>query len=136
MVAGGAASHRATGYPGGGRGRARVPRMGPVGMAGHTLITDSRPGYRARLAALSSAAWERGYLRWAAANDFACALLASTLAAEVMKHSEGYLPASYFVLTAVLPALWLASVGLAGGYDSRFIGVGSDEFRRMLNAAV
>jgi exopolysaccharide biosynthesis polyprenyl glycosylphosphotransferase len=27
-------------------------------------------------------------------------------------------------------------VALAGGYDSRFIGVGSDEFRRILNAAV
>ena len=27
-------------------------------------------------------------------------------------------------------------MALAGGYDSRFIGVGSDEFRRILNAAV
>ena len=32
--------------------------------------------------------------------------------------------------------LWVASVALAGGYDPRFIGVGSDEFRRVINAAV
>jgi FlaA1/EpsC-like NDP-sugar epimerase len=32
--------------------------------------------------------------------------------------------------------LWLTAVGLASGYDPRFIGVGSDEFRKILNAAV
>src|SRR6202012_338953 len=32
--------------------------------------------------------------------------------------------------------LWAGSVALAGGYDNRFIGLGSDEFRRILNAAV
>ena len=32
--------------------------------------------------------------------------------------------------------LWGGAVALAGGYEPRFIGVGSDEFRRVLNAAV
>jgi exopolysaccharide biosynthesis polyprenyl glycosylphosphotransferase len=32
--------------------------------------------------------------------------------------------------------LWLAAIALAGGYDPRFIGVGSEEFRRVLSAAV
>ena len=32
--------------------------------------------------------------------------------------------------------LWVAALWLAGGYDVRFIGTGSDEFRRVLNAAV
>jgi hypothetical protein len=45
-------------------------------------------------------------------------------------------PLGYDVLTCVLPLLWVAAVGLAGGYDSRFIGLGSDEFRKVLNAAV
>jgi exopolysaccharide biosynthesis polyprenyl glycosylphosphotransferase len=110
--------------------------MGWPLMAGHALVTESRPGHRARLAARNSAAWERSYLRWAVADDFACALLASTLAAGTMYQGDGYLPASYFVLTAGLPALWVATTALAGGYDPRFIGVGSDEFRRILNAAV
>ena len=45
--------------------------------------------------------------------------------------------ASYYLLFSLaLPLIWVAAVGLVGGYDSRFIGVGSDEFRRVLNAGV
>jgi hypothetical protein len=36
----------------------------------------------------------------------------------------------------VLPLLWLGSLAIAGGYDRRFVGVGSEEFRKILNAAV
>ena len=104
-------------------------------MAGHTVVTESRVGHRARLAALDSAAWEKGYLRWASAVDCACALLASVLAAELLYRYNDRLPAAYLAFTVLLPALWWGSVALAGGYDSRFIGVGSDEFRRVLNAA-
>jgi exopolysaccharide biosynthesis polyprenyl glycosylphosphotransferase len=42
----------------------------------------------------------------------------------------------YLLLSLVLPLLWVVSVWLAGGYDSRFIGIGSDEFRRVLNAGI
>jgi hypothetical protein len=49
---------------------------------------------------------------------------------------QGYLPVSYLAFTLVLPILWCGSVALAGGYEPRFIGAGSDEFRRVLNAAV
>jgi exopolysaccharide biosynthesis polyprenyl glycosylphosphotransferase len=42
----------------------------------------------------------------------------------------------YLALSAALPFVWLAAVTLAGGYDSRFIGVGSDEFRKILSAGV
>jgi exopolysaccharide biosynthesis polyprenyl glycosylphosphotransferase len=40
------------------------------------------------------------------------------------------------LFSLALPVLWVSAVGLAGGYDSRFIGVGTDEFRRVLNAGV
>ena len=40
----------------------------------------------------------------------------------------------YLVLTAVLPPLWLIAVRIVGGYEMRFLGTGSDEFRRVLNA--
>jgi exopolysaccharide biosynthesis polyprenyl glycosylphosphotransferase len=50
--------------------------------------------------------------------------------------SQGSQPIGYLILTCALPLLWVASIALAGGYDSRFIGVGSDEFRRIFNAAV
>jgi exopolysaccharide biosynthesis polyprenyl glycosylphosphotransferase len=80
--------------------------------------------------------WMRAYLRRAAVADCGCALAAGILAWKVRFASQGYPPSSYLVLTCALPILWWVSVKLAGGYDSRFIGLGSDEFRKVLNAAV
>jgi exopolysaccharide biosynthesis polyprenyl glycosylphosphotransferase len=42
----------------------------------------------------------------------------------------------YVIFTLGLPVLWWLSVALAGGYDARIVGLGSDEFRRVFNAAV
>jgi exopolysaccharide biosynthesis polyprenyl glycosylphosphotransferase len=75
-------------------------------------------------------------LRTAAAVDGLCALVAGLVALEVRFDAAGGFPVEYFALTVALPLLWLGSVAVAGGYDARFIGVGSDEFRRVLNAAV
>jgi exopolysaccharide biosynthesis polyprenyl glycosylphosphotransferase len=58
------------------------------------------------------------------------------LALYVRFAGQGYRPASYIAFAIALPALWIGSVALAGGYEARFIGAGSDEFRRVLNAAV
>jgi exopolysaccharide biosynthesis polyprenyl glycosylphosphotransferase len=68
--------------------------------------------------------------------DCGCALAAGLLAFEVRFDGHGYAAAAYLALSLSLPLLWLASVALAGGYDSRFIGVGSDEFRKVVNAGV
>jgi exopolysaccharide biosynthesis polyprenyl glycosylphosphotransferase len=83
-----------------------------------------------------SAAWMRSYLRRLLVADCACALTAGVLAVEIRFVSQGYLPLAYLAFTGVLPALWWGSVMLAGGYDPRFIGLGSDEFRKVLNAAM
>jgi exopolysaccharide biosynthesis polyprenyl glycosylphosphotransferase len=83
-----------------------------------------------------SAAWMRSYLRRLLVADCACALAAGVLAVEIRFVSQGYLPLAYLAFTGVLPALWWGSVMLAGGYDPRFIGLGSDEFRKVLNAAM
>ncbi len=42
----------------------------------------------------------------------------------------------YLALSLALPVLWIAALWLAGAYDVRFIGTGSDEFRKVLNAGV
>jgi exopolysaccharide biosynthesis polyprenyl glycosylphosphotransferase len=42
----------------------------------------------------------------------------------------------YLVLSLALPLLWLIAVQVAGGYEKRFLGAGSDEFRKVLNAGV
>src|ERR1022692_2121277 len=57
-------------------------------------------------------------------------------AAQIRFGGLGHLPISYLVLTCALPVMWWLSMLLSGGYDARFIGSGSDEFRRVLDAAV
>ena len=42
----------------------------------------------------------------------------------------------YLALSLALPVLWVAALWLAGAYDVRFIGTGSDEYRKVLNAGV
>jgi exopolysaccharide biosynthesis polyprenyl glycosylphosphotransferase len=42
----------------------------------------------------------------------------------------------YLALSLALPLLWVAALWLAGAYDVRFIGTGSDEFRKVLNAGI
>ena len=46
------------------------------------------------------------------------------------------LPGVYLAFTVLLPLFWIGGLALVGGYDPRLIGVGSDEFRRVINAAV
>jgi exopolysaccharide biosynthesis polyprenyl glycosylphosphotransferase len=105
-------------------------------MVGHALAVRSRDGFRARLDARGNAVWLRAYLTRVAIADCICALMAGALA--IGQHFEHYgdVPRAYFVLTGALPSFWAGAIALAGGYEPRFIGAGSDEFRRVLNAAV
>jgi exopolysaccharide biosynthesis polyprenyl glycosylphosphotransferase len=99
------------------------------------VTTECREGFLAHHAAADTRAWVAAYLRWAAVTDGVCALVAVVLAAEIRFGLHG-VPLEYVALTSAFPLLWAAALGLAGGYDGRVIGLGSDEFRRMINAAV
>jgi exopolysaccharide biosynthesis polyprenyl glycosylphosphotransferase len=90
----------------------------------------------ARLAAQHAGLWTSGYLRRAAIADGCCGLVAGVLAFQLRFDDTGHHPDLYVALSLGLPLLWLLTLALVGGYDSRFIGVGSDEFRRVLNAGV
>ena len=105
-------------------------------MAEQSAVTGHLPGYHALRAAKDSAAWTRAYLWRAAVGDVTCAVLAGVLAIQARFVSQGSQPAAYLAFTCAIPLLWAAAIALAGGYDPRFIGVGSDEFRRILNAGV
>jgi exopolysaccharide biosynthesis polyprenyl glycosylphosphotransferase len=98
------------------------------------VTTERSEDFLAHHAAADTRAWLTGYLRWSAVADGVCALAAAVLAAEVRFH--GAAPPEYLVLTLAFPVFWSVSVALAGGYDGRIIGLGSEEFRRVLNAAV
>jgi exopolysaccharide biosynthesis polyprenyl glycosylphosphotransferase len=78
--------------------------------------------------------WTRDYLRGVALADLACGVAGVFLAAQVRFGSS--VTSMYLALSLALPVLWVAALWLAGAYDVRFIGTGSDEFRKVLNAGV
>jgi exopolysaccharide biosynthesis polyprenyl glycosylphosphotransferase len=99
-------------------------------MSDYAVVHDSV----ARQAASSASTWTREYLRQAALADLGCAVVAAFAAVQIRfgEHVTG----TYVALSLALPGLWLTAIGLAGGYDARIIGTGSDEYRKVLNAGV
>jgi len=78
--------------------------------------------------------WTRDYLRKVALADLGCAVVGVFMAAQLRFGSN--VTDMYLALSLALPVLWIAALWLAGAYDVRFIGTGSDEFRKVLNAGV
>jgi exopolysaccharide biosynthesis polyprenyl glycosylphosphotransferase len=99
-------------------------------MSGYAVARDH---YDQQTASTAST-WARDYLRRAALADFGCAVVG--VFAAVQLRFGNHVTATYVALSLALPLLWLAALSLAGGYDARFIGTGSDEFRKVLNAGV
>src|SRR5207244_10425696 len=66
--------------------------------------------------------------------DLGCAVVGVFIAAQVRFGSN--VTSMYLGLSLALPVLWIVALWLAGAYDVRFIGTGSDEFRKVLNAGV
>src|SRR5580704_19584996 len=99
-------------------------------MSGYAAVR----GRYGRQTASGTAVWAKDYLRRAALADFGCAIIA--VFAAVQLRFGDHVKVTYVALSLALPLLWLGAIGLAGGYDVRFIGTGSDEFRKILNAGV
>jgi FlaA1/EpsC-like NDP-sugar epimerase len=92
--------------------------------------SDRRGGW----ASARMAVWTRTYLRRARAADAVVALLSSTMALQI--RFNGHITHEYEALSLAFPVLWLAVLLLSGSYDVRYVGTGSDEFRKVLNAGV
>ena len=95
------------------------------------VITRDRYG---RQSAGRSSSWAKDYLRRAAVADLGCAILGVFIAVQLRFGND--VTVTYVALSLALPVLWIAALWLAGGYDVRFVGTGSDEFRKVLNAGV
>ncbi len=76
----------------------------------------------------------RTYVRQVAIADFGAAIVAAVAAVGVRfgVHAND----QYLILSLALPLVWLVAVRVFGGYEKRFLGTGSDEFRRILNAGL
>jgi exopolysaccharide biosynthesis polyprenyl glycosylphosphotransferase len=86
-------------------------------------------------AAPGARSWTGPYLHHAMAID-GCSALGAGLIALVTRYSEDHVPVFYLTFTFALPLIWVTSVALARGYDTRLIGIGADEFRRIGNAGL
>jgi exopolysaccharide biosynthesis polyprenyl glycosylphosphotransferase len=76
----------------------------------------------------------RIYVRQIATADFSAAVVAAIAA--VWVRFGGHANDRYLLLSLLLPLLWVTTVRIFGGYEKRFLGAGSDEFRRILNAGL
>ena len=99
-------------------------------VSGYAVVRD-RPDHEA---AGRISSWTKDYLYKAVLADLGCAA-GGVLAAAQLRFGTDVTPA-YLALSLALPLLWITALWLAGAYDTRFIGTGSDEFRKVLNAGV
>ena len=76
----------------------------------------------------------RTYVRQVAIADFSAAVVAAIAA--VWVRFGAHPNDRYLMLSLALPLLWVIAVRVFGGYEKRFLGTGSDEFRRVLNAGL
>jgi exopolysaccharide biosynthesis polyprenyl glycosylphosphotransferase len=79
--------------------------------------------------------WTAWYIRCAVCVDFLSVLAAGLIAFGIrFPGAPSSYSAPYIPLTVSLPFLWLAMLAMCRAYEPRLIGVGSEEFRRVLQA--
>jgi exopolysaccharide biosynthesis polyprenyl glycosylphosphotransferase len=107
-------------------------------VSSHTTTRTDRKALAAvpEQALANSVTWQGRYLQKLLAVDVACALAGGLAALFIRFEDPGLGGVPYMIFTLSLPFLWWLSVALAGGYDARIVGLGSDEFRRVFNAAM
>jgi exopolysaccharide biosynthesis polyprenyl glycosylphosphotransferase len=76
----------------------------------------------------------RTYVRNLVIADLSVAVIAAVAA--VWARFGAHANNRYLLLSLVLPLLWTLAVRVFGGYERRYLGTGSDEFRRVLNAGL
>ncbi len=86
--------------------------------------------------------WERRYRLSLLAVDAVAVGLAGVVAQLVRFGSDGSpvnlatTSVPYWLVAALMVPVWLTVMAVGGGYEPRILGVGSEEFRRVFNAAV
>jgi len=78
--------------------------------------------------------WQRRYLNRILLVDFSVGVCAALLGLLRLRADVPSTP--YLVLTTALPAAWLLSLAIGRAYEPRFLFVGNDEYRRVINAAL
>jgi exopolysaccharide biosynthesis polyprenyl glycosylphosphotransferase len=77
----------------------------------------------------------RRYQRLALAGDGVSALAGGVIAL-VIRFGVAPHQVNYYLLTILLPLVWLSLVAVQHGYEQRFLGTGPDEFRKVADAGL
>ncbi|WP_242677075.1 sugar transferase [Streptomonospora litoralis] len=103
------------------------------------VVTERVPAHTAGAsAARASSAWMRSYVHGLLWIDAGAGVLAGASALQIRFGHPLTTSAGpwYLLFSLALPALWVLVVAFSGGYARRFIGQGTEEFRRVLSAGV
>ena len=82
----------------------------------------------------ASPSWMRSYLRNLVALDASAAIIAGLVAFGLRFGAAGTASDSfrmYGTMALLFPVVWVATIGLSRGYDSRVIGAGPEEYQRV-----
>jgi len=91
------------------------------------LDAPPQPTVRARV-------WERRYRRTAVLMDLLAGCAAALLGCVVRFGSEPRL--AYVLLSMAVPVAWILAVTCTHGYESRYMGVSTEEYRALVDAAL
>lgn len=78
--------------------------------------------------------WQTRYVARCIAADAIAALISG--AAGYLLHFGSKVHGDYLIFTGLLPFIWLLAISLNRAYEPRFLGVGSEEFRRVGRAGL
>jgi len=79
---------------------------------------------------------ERRYLRSLVVSDGVVAVMAASLSLLVRYGVDGEPPLTPLAVSLAFTPIWLGVLGLARAYEPRYLHVGSEEFRRVIDAGV
>ena len=106
--------------------------------AAPVLPLQPGPAARARARSTERAPWQRRYVRRLAVGD-AAVVAASTGLAVLLRSNPASGPSgglSYAALAALVTLAWLVSLAAGRAYELRFLGTGSEEYKRVANASL
>ena len=114
-----------------------LDELGGMGVAARETATRTRVSTTSRgdvTVLRPEPRWRQRYQAICLASDFVMALVAG-IAAYFVK--VGWrIGLTYILLTIALPFVWVGVVALNRAYETRFLGVGSEEFRRVARAGL
>ena len=131
------------------RPRATKPSRGATAKVGYADSPEITPGPNGVLRspwgrrAQRISTWHRGYIGLLVLSDFVAAMLASLTAISLFGQAisgfdvfERGVSLFYTVAYVLLPLCWLVVLWGTGAYDRRYLGIGTDEFKRVFRASL